>query len=72
MLEIEKFKKIFEGSYNAYGQTRKTEEYDERGKHKTKSVIVKQSVTDQMWSDHLLGTDPALAIIPINEDSKCK
>jgi len=72
MVEIKKFKKIFEGSYNAYGQTRKTEEYDERGKHKTKSVIVKQSVTDQMWSDHLLGTDPALGIIPINEDSKCK
>jgi hypothetical protein len=72
MIEIKKFKNIFEGSYNAYGQTRKTEEYDERGKHKTKSVIIKQSVTDQMWADHLLGTDPALGIIPINEDSKCK
>jgi hypothetical protein len=72
MIEIKKFKTIFEGSYNAYGQTRKTEEYDERGKHKTKSVIIKQSVTDQMWADHLLGTDPALGIIPINEDSKCK
>ena len=72
MIEIKKFKNIFEGSYNAYGQTRKTEEYDERGKHKTKSVITKQSVTDQMWADHLLGSDPALGIIPINEDSKCK
>ena len=50
----------------------KTEEYDERGKHKTKSVITKQPVTDQMWADHLLGSDPALGIIPINEDSKCK
>ena len=72
MIEIKKFKDIFEGSYNAYGQTRKTEEYDERGKHKTKSVIVKQPVTDDMWADHLLGKDPALGIIPINEDSKCK
>ena len=72
MIEIKKFKNIFEGSYNAYGQTRKTEEYDERGKHKTKSVITKQPVTDQMWADHLLGSDPALGIIPINEDSKCK
>jgi hypothetical protein len=72
MIEIKKYKNIFEGSYNAYGQTRKTEEYDERGKHKTKSVITKQPVTDQMWADHLLGSDPALGIIPINEDSKCK
>jgi len=72
MVEIKKFKQIFEGSYNAYGQTRKTEEYDERGKHKTKSVIIKQPVTDQMWLDHLEGKDPALGIIPINEDSKCK
>ena len=60
MIEIKKYKNIFEGSYNAYGQTRKTEEYDERGKHKTKSVITKQPVTDQMWADHLLGSDPAL------------
>jgi hypothetical protein len=72
MIEIKKFKNIFEGSYNAYGQTRKTEEYDERGKHKTKSVIVKKIVTDEMWEDHLKGVDPALGIIPINEDSKCK
>ena len=37
----DKFINIFEGSYSAYGQTRKTEEFDERGKHKTKSFIIK-------------------------------
>jgi hypothetical protein len=72
MAEINKFKNIFEGSFSAYGQTRKTNEYDERGKHKTKSFIVKQAVTDKMWQDHLNGVDPALGIIPINQDNKCK
>ena len=72
MTDIKKFKDIFEGSNSAYGQTRKTNEYDERGKHKTKSFIVKQPVTDKMWQDHLAGVDPALGIIPINEENKCK
>ena len=71
-MDIQKFKKIFEGSSNAYGQTRKTDEYDDRGKHKTKSTIKKYPVTEKMWVDHLNGVDPALGIIPINEDSKCK
>lgn len=72
MTDIKKFKNIFEGSESAYGQTRKTEEYDERGKHKTKSFITKQAPTDKMWQDHLQGVDPALGIIPINADNKCK
>ena len=71
-MNIQKFKKIFEGSSNAYGQTRKTDEYDDRGKHKTRSIIKKDPVTEKMWIDHLKGVDPALGIIPINEDSKCK
>ena len=41
MSDVDKFINIFEGSYSAYGQTRKTEEFDERGKHKTKSFIIK-------------------------------
>jgi hypothetical protein len=72
MTELDKFKDIFEGSHNAYGQTRKTDEYDERGKHKTRSFIIKQAPTTKMWQDHLDGVDPALGIIPINEQSKCK
>jgi len=71
-MDIQKFKDIFYGSTNAYGQTRKTDEYDDRGKHKTKSIIKKDPVTEKMWIDHLNGVDPALGIIPINEDSKCK
>ena len=72
MSDVDKFINIFEGSYSAYGQTRKTEEFDERGKHKTKSFIIKQRPTKQMFMDHLMGKDPALGIIPINEQNKCK
>ena len=72
MTDVDKFINIFEGSYSAYGQTRKTDEFDERGKHKTKSFIIKQKPTKQMFFDHLKGKDPALGIIPINEENKCK
>ena len=73
MTDVEKFINIFEGSYSAYGQTRKTEEFDERGKHKTKSFIIKQRLYQtNVHEDHLMGKDPALGIIPINEENKCK
>ena len=72
MTELDKFQNIFEGSNSAYGQTSKTDEFDERGKHKTRSFIIKQTPTKKMWQDHFDGVDPALGIIPINEQSKCK
>jgi len=72
MSNIDKFIDIFGGSFSAYGQTRKTEEYDERGKHKTKSFIIKKIPSTKMFQDHLDGVDPALGIIPINEENKCK
>ena len=72
MTELDRFINIFEGSYSAYGQTRKTEEFDERGKHKTRSFIIKKRPTKQMFQEHLEGKDPALGIIPINEQNKCK
>ena len=72
MADVDKFINIFEGSYSAYGQTRKTDEFDERGKHKTRSFIIKNRPTKQMFEDHLMGKDPALGVIPINEENKCK
>ena len=72
IVKVDKFINIFEGSFSAYGQTRKTEEFDERGKHKTRSFIIKKSPTKQMFQEHLDGKDPALGIIPINEENKCK
>ena len=42
--KVKIFKNIFEGLESAYGQTVKTDQFDERGKHKTKSFIIKQKL----------------------------
>ena len=70
--EVKKFKGIFEGLESAYGQTVKTDQFDERGKHKTKSFTVSKPPIDSLWKDHLNGKDPALGIVPINKENKCK
>ena len=72
MTELDRFLNIFAGSFSAYGQTRKTDEFDDRGKHKTKSFIIKKTPSTQMFQEHLDGKDPALGIIPINEQNKCQ
>jgi len=69
---LERFKKIFSGLEIAYGQTKKTDNFLENGKHQTKSFTIKSSPTDKLWQDHLNGKDPALGIVPIREDSRCK
>ena len=51
MTELDKFLNIFAGSFSAYGQTRKTEEFDERGKHKTKSFIIKKRPTNKCFKN---------------------
>ncbi len=67
----EKFKEIFTGLQTAYGQYQKGER-GENGKQKGKAFIVRKQITDNLWEDHLNGIDPALGIIPINEDNNCK
>ena len=57
MTGIDKFIDIFGGSFSAYGQTRKTDEFDDRGKHKTKSFIIKKTPSTKMFQDHLDGQD---------------
>ena len=69
---MEKFKNIFSGLNSAYGQTKNTGQFDEDGKHETKSVTTRSQVTNQLWKDHLDGKEPALGIVPIREDNKCK
>ena len=68
----DKFKEIFKGLEIAYGQTRMTEDFNELGKHKTKYSTIKNPPVDELWQAHLDGKDPALGIIPINENSECK
>ena len=72
MKELEKFKEIFEGLDCAYGITKKSTQFTEKGKNKTESFTISKPPIKQLWNDHLIGKDPALAIIPINKDNKCK
>ena len=70
MVELDKFIKIFEGLTSAYGQTVKTDQFSEKGKHKTKSFTISNPVTKKLWREHLEGKDPALGIVPINKENK--
>ena len=69
---LERFKQVFSGLEIAYGQTKKTDNFSETGKHQTKSFTIKNPPTDRLWQGHLDGEDPALGIVPIREDNRCK
>ena len=69
---LERFKDIFAGLETAYGQTKMTGEIRDDGKNEADSIIVHKSVTDVLWQKHLNGEFPALGIVPIRQDSKCK
>ena len=67
-----KFKEIFEGNNSAYGQLILSGSTTDKGKAEGKAFIKRQPITTQLWVDHLEGKDPALGVIPINEDNMCK
>ena len=67
-----KFKGIFEGNNSAYGQLILTGAKTESGKAEGKAFIKRQPISDQLWEDHLEGKEPALGVIPINENNECK
>jgi len=67
-----KFQEIFEGNNSAYGIMKLTGEVTEKGKAVAKALIKREKVTDQLWSDHIEGKEPALGVIPINESNMCK
>jgi hypothetical protein len=70
---IEKFREIFDGLRSAYGITTKTGEIRPRdGKHETKNSIIRSEPTIELYQKHLDGEEPALGIIPINEDNLCR
>ena len=69
---LERFKEIFAGLQTAYGQTRVTDELSENGKSEAKSFTIKKPITDLLWKAHLEGAEPALGIVPITEENKCK
>ena len=65
MVELDKFIKIFEGLTTAYGQTIKTDQFSEKGKHKTKSFTISNPVTKKLWREHLEGKDPIRVFISV-------
>ena len=67
---VEKFKKIFYGLDRAFGRYQSDGEKI-NGKASGKAFIIKETVIDQLWIDHLEGKDPSLGIIPIRDDSTC-
>ena len=67
-----RFKEIFQGMQSAYGQYVIGEQATNGNKQDGKAFIKRKQVTDDLWQDHLDGKDPALGIIPINEENKCK
>ena len=69
---IERLQEIFKGLESAYGATKITNEIRADGKNEVRSYTVKQPVTEKLWENHLKGTEPALGIVPINEDNECK
>jgi hypothetical protein len=69
---MDKFKQIFEGNNSAYGQLILTGETTEKGKAIGKAFIKREVIPDQLWQDHLDGKDPALGVIPINEQNMCR
>ena len=67
---IERFIDIFKGLDRAHGVTY----VDKKGngeKIKGKSFVKRDPVTENLWRNHLQGTEPSLGIIPINDDNKC-
>ncbi len=68
---MNKFKSIFLGLEIAYGQYQPGER-GSNGKQQGKAFIVRQDVTDELWTNHLEGKGAALGIIPITENNDCR
>ena len=69
---MNRFKEIFEGNNSAYGQLILSGATNSKGKADGKAFIKRQAVNDKLWEDHLAGKDPALGVIPINENNMCR
>ena len=69
---MQKFRQIFEGNNSAYGQLVLTGETTDKGKAVGKAFIKREPIPEQLWQDHLDGKDPALGVIPINENNSCR
>ena len=71
-MSVENFKNIFQGLERARGVTYVDKKGADGQKIKGKSFVARESVTEELWSNHLQGKEPSLGIIPINDDNKCR
>ena len=70
---LERFIDIFSGLKTAYGKTTLTGKVRETdGKKLTDNTIIRGEVTTELYQRHLDGKEPALGIVPINENSLCR
>jgi len=69
---MEKLKQIFSGLSIAYGQYQPGDRGENGTKQTGKAFIVRKTVTDELWINHLAGKGPALGIIPITENNDCR
>jgi len=69
---MDKFKQIFSGLTIAYGQYQPGDRGENGTKQKGKAFIVRKTVTDELWTNHLAGEGAALGIIPITENNDCR
>tara|TARA_R100000805_G_C3615237_1_gene116610 strand:+ start:465 stop:2006 length:1542 start_codon:yes stop_codon:yes gene_type:complete len=68
-MDINKFKKIFEGLDRAYGQYTPGE--TKNGKVGGSAVTKRNLISDALWKNHLEGQAPSLGSIPIRDDNNC-
>ena len=69
---MKKLKQIFSGLSIAYGQYQPGDGGENGTKQTGKAFIVRKTVTDELWINHLAGKGPALGIIPITENNDCR
>ena len=68
---VDRFIQIFTGLERAHGFSNIAEPTKNGVKVKSQSFVKREPVTQQLWEDHLNGTQ-SLGIVPINDDNKCR
>lgn len=66
----QRFRALFSGYEDAFGTFEITGSRERDGKQTGKVTLIKRPVTDEIWKQHLAGTQ-SLGIIPIRADNTC-
>ena len=69
---VKKFKEVFTGLERAHGVFYKKNEPQEGLKVEAKMTTVHEPPTLEKFEQHLKGEYPAMGIVPINDEDKCK